>query len=187
MSKRKIILVTDGDRASQKAIEVAAANIGGRCISVSGGNPTVLKGSELVDFIKRADHDPVVVMVDDKGKRGIGRGEKAMAEIMINESIEVLGVVAVSSNGKDCNGLNITCSVTKEGRIVEGGVDKFGNEIGKKGICGDTLSVLRNIKDLVIIGIGDPGKMDYYDDTSKGAPITTKALQEILNRSNFIN
>jgi len=36
---------------------------------------------------------------------------------------------------------------------------------------------------LVIVGIGDPGKMDFYDSIEKGAPITTKALQEVLKRS----
>jgi stage V sporulation protein AE len=38
---------------------------------------------------------------------------------------------------------------------------------------------------ITIIGIGDPGKMDYNDEAVKGAPITTKALQEVLNRSSY--
>jgi stage V sporulation protein AE len=36
---------------------------------------------------------------------------------------------------------------------------------------------------MVIVGIGDPGKMDFNDEIEKGAPITTKALKEVLKRS----
>lgn len=183
MDKRKVILVTDGDSVAQRAVEVAATNIGGRCISASGGNPTVLKSSEIIELIKRAEHDPVVVMVDDQGEEGAGDGEKAMRSIIADESLDVLGVVAVSSNGKDCNGLKVSCSITKDGKVIDGGVDKYGNDIRTKGICGDTLSVLKDMHDLVIVGIGDPGKMDYNDETSKGSPITTMALKEILKRS----
>jgi len=46
----------------------------------------------------------VVVMVDDKGYKGKGAGEAAMEVLLNNDDIEVLGVVAVSSDGKDCNG-----------------------------------------------------------------------------------
>lgn len=183
MDKRKVILVTDGDRVAQKAVEIAASNIGGRCISASGGNPTPINGGQIIELVKKAEHDPIVVMVDDRGIEGVGEGEEAMKTIIKNGDIDVLGVVAVSSNGKDCNGLKVTCSITKDGDIIEGSVDKNGNNIGRKEICGDTLSILKDIKDIIIIGIGDPGKMDYNDETSKGAPITTKAFKEVLKRS----
>ena len=114
-------------------------------------------------------------------------GEKAMEIIANDSNIDVLGVVAVSSNGRDCDWLNVSCSITKHGNIIEGSVDKYGNNKGNAGICGDTLNVLKNMKDIVIVGIGDPGRMDYYDEISKGAPITTKALQEIMSRSGYIN
>jgi stage V sporulation protein AE len=182
MNKRKVILVTDGDAAAQRAVEIGASNIGGRCISASAGNPTVLTGEELVEQIKKAEHDPVVVMVDDRGRKGKGRGEQAMEVILVHPDIEVLGILAVSSNGKDCRGVDITCSVTKEGKVIENGVDKYGNDIKDGQICGDTLSILRGRKDLTIIGIGDPGKMDFNDEIQKGAPITTKALKEVLKR-----
>jgi len=48
----------------------------------------------------------VVVMVDDKGYKGKGAGEAAMEVLLNNDDIEVLGVVAVSSDGKDCNGIS---------------------------------------------------------------------------------
>lgn len=180
MSKRKVILITDGDRIARDAVEKATANIGGRCISASAGNPTELTGSEIIEKIKEAPKDPVVVMVDDKGYKGIGRGESAMADILNCGELDVLGVVAVSSNGKDCNGLNVNCSVTSEGKIIHNAVDKYGNNTHRNGICGDTLSILKSRRDLFIVGMGDPGKMDYRDEVLKGAPVTTKALRIIM-------
>lgn len=187
MDKRKVILVTDGDGVAQKAVEIAAANIGGRSITASAGNPTVLTGKEIIELIKKADRDPVVVMVDDKGQKGMGKGEIAMDAIMNSNDVDVLGVVAVSSNGKDCHKIPLSCSITKDGNIIEGkSVDKHGNETEDKIMCGDTLSMLRRKKDVVIVGIGDPGKMDFKDDITKGAPITTMALKEVILRSGWM-
>lgn len=185
MEKRKVIFVTDGDKVARKAVEIATSNIGGRCISSSAGNPTPISGQEIIQLIKKADHDPIVIMVDDKGMEGPGKGEKAMEIVARDSNVDVLGVVAVSSNGRDCDWLNVSCSITKHGNVIEGSVDKFGNDKGKAGMCGDTLSVLKDMKNLVIVGIGDPGRMDYYDLPSLGAPITTKALQEIIVRSGY--
>lgn len=186
MEKRKVILVTDGDMAAKRAVEIAASNIGGRCISASAGNPTVLTGHEILEKIKEARHDPIVVMVDDRGARGEGPGEAAMQTILDNADVDVLGVVAVSSNGKDCSRLDVTCSVTKDGGIVDRAVDKSGNDNNSHYVCGDTLSILKNRRDLLIVGMGDPGKMDYKDEVSKGAPVTTKALKEIMARKGLM-
>lgn len=183
MDKRKVILVTDGDKVARKAVEVAAANIGARTISASAGNPTILKGEQIIELVKKAANDPVVVMVDDRGNEGVGDGEKAMEVILKDGSVDVLGVVAVSSNGKDCDGLKISCSITQDGRVIDGAVDKYGKAVGNSEICGDTLSILKDVDNLVIVGIGDPGKMDFKDEVAEGAPITTKALQEVLKRS----
>lgn len=183
MVKKRVILVTDGDRVARQAVETAARNIGGRCISMSAGNPTILSGQAIAELIKQASNDPVVVMVDDKGAEGVGKGERAMEVLLEDKSIDVLGIVAVSSNGKDCFGLHITCSITKDGNVVDSAVDKYGNNLHSHKICGDTLSILRAWKDLTIIGIGDPGKMDFKDEAYKGAPITTKALKEVIKRS----
>lgn len=92
-------------------------------------------------------------------------------------------MVAVSSNGKDCSKLRVSCSITKEGKIIEGTVDKYGNNMRSGNVCGDTLSILRDRSEITIIGIGDPGKMDYNDEICKGAPITTMALKEVVKRS----
>lgn len=185
MDKRKVVLVTDGDQVARSAVEIAATKIGGRCISASAGNPTPLTGKEIVDKVKQAAHDPVVVMVDDRGIKGEGKGEQAMGYILQNPEVEVLGIVAVSSNGRDCNGLKVSCSITKEGKVVDSAVDKYGNDTHDYRICGDTLSILKGREDLVIVGLGDPGKMDFNDEVFKGAPITTLALQEVLKRSGY--
>src|SRR6056297_1712330 len=104
-NKRKIILVTDGDRCARKTLEKAVLNIGGRCISRSGGNPTPIGSAEIVSLIKEAKNDPVVVMVDDRGHIGMGNGEQAMYEIVNHPEIEVLGIVAVASNTKGVRGV----------------------------------------------------------------------------------
>lgn len=178
-----MILVTDGDPVARSAVELATSNIGGRCISASAGNPTVLSGEEIIKLIKTAPKDPVVVMVDDRGTKGKGEGEMAMETIIGDDSIDVLGVLAVSSNGKDCKGIPLTCSITKDGKVIENGVDKHGNDNQSEKICGDTLSILKDTKNILIVGIGDPGKMDYNDEITKGSPITTMALKEVLKRS----
>lgn len=184
MKKRKVILVTDGDRIAQKAVEIAAKNIGGRCISSSAGNPTPLSGPEIIEQIKQAECEPVVVMVDDCGDEGVGRGEKAMIDIIKCPDIEVLGVVAVASNGKEGSHVQVDCSITKDGKKIDYAVDKYGNNTFHTRISGDTLTVLKDIDVPIIVGIGDPGKMDYKDNISVDAPVTTAALQEIMNYHN---
>lgn len=186
MEKRKVILVTDGDMVAKDAVETATANIGGRCISASAGNPTTLTGQEILTKISEAAHDPVVVMADDRGVKGEGPGESAMAAIFDSGEVDILGVVAVSSNGKDCNGLNVSCSVTKDGEVVHKAVNKHGENVHTNEICGDTLSILKSRHNLFIVGIGDPGKMDYKDEVIRGAPITTKALQIIMEHSGLM-
>lgn len=175
-----MILVTDGDTVAQKAVEAAAMNIGGRCISRSAGNPTVLTGTEIVQQVKQAHHDPVVVMVDDCGGDGPGYGEKAMQEIMKHPDIETMGVIAVASNGKDKGHIQVDCSITKDGNLISNAVDKYGNDAKTRELSGDTLSILKEMNVPIIVGIGDPGKMDGKDDISLGAPITTAALREVL-------
>ena len=56
--RRRVILITDGDEYARKSLEIVAKEIGGRCISSSHGNPSVLSGPEIIKQIKKADHDP---------------------------------------------------------------------------------------------------------------------------------
>jgi stage V sporulation protein AE len=105
MAKKRVILVTDGDDVALKAVEEAAKNIGARCISRSAGNPTPVTGDELVKLIKDAKYEPVVVMADDRGNSGTGKGERVIEYILNHPDMDVLGVVAVASNTEDVNGI----------------------------------------------------------------------------------
>jgi stage V sporulation protein AE len=181
--KRKIILVTDGDACARKTLEIAALNIGGRCISRSGGNPTPITSPEIVSLIKEAKNDPVIVMVDDRGDRGMGKGEQAMYEIINHPEIEVLGIVAVASNTKDVRGVKVDYSIDNDGNIIDAPVDKHGNPSIKKLLYGDTVDILNNCKVPIVIGVGDIGKMDGKDIKEIGAPIITRALEEIIAKN----
>ncbi len=184
-NKRRVILVTDGDSVAQRAVEIAVKNIGGRCISSSGGNPTPIAGREIVDLIKTAKYDPVVVMVDDKGSPQTAEGELALFEIVKHPDIEVLGVVAVASNTQGVNGIKVDLSITADGEIIEGPVDKNGLPKSGKVLLGDTVDIIEQCDVPFIVGIGDIGKMEGKDDCELGAPIVTRAIEEILNRSGY--
>ncbi len=185
--KRKIILVTDGDVIAQKAVEKAAKNIGGRCISRSAGNPTPISGEEIVNLIKSAKYDPVVIMVDDIGNPGFGKGEKALDYIIEHPDTKVLGVVAVASNTQDVEGVKVDFSVDYMGKIVSNAVDKNGIETNSDILYGDTVDIINKFSIPIVVGIGDIGKMKGKDNHAIGAPIITKALKEILIRSEVGN
>lgn len=182
--KRNIILVTDGDILAKKAVERAAMNIGGRCISRSAGNPTPISGEEIVKLIGEALYDPVVVMVDDIGNPGQGKGEDALAHILSHPDVKVLGVIAVASNTENVTGIKVDFSIDHTGKVVEDAVDKNGYETDSKILYGDTVDVLNSFFVPLIIGIGDIGKISGVDNHTKGAPLITKALKEIMNRNN---
>ncbi len=183
--KKKVILVTDGDPAAKRALEAASRNIGARCISCSAGNPTRLTGDQLARMINSTPHDPVVVMLDDRGFLGQGSGERALEYLAAHPGLEVLGVLAVASNTESAGSVAVDCSVTSAGELTGRAVDKDGRVTGKETsfLTGDTVEVLSRLNIPVIIGIGDIGKMDGADDPDRGAPLTTKALREILHRS----
>lgn len=186
--KIRVILVTDGDRVAQHVVEEMATSLGLRCISASAGNPTPISGQEIVTLLKQVHHDPVLVMFDDKGSRHKGNGEVAMEYVASHPDIEVLGAVAVASNTTGITGIATDECITSRGDIVSNrSVDKNGDikngHHNKSIITGDTVDVLNDVEIPFIVGIGDIGKMDRADDISRGAPITRKAIEEILKRS----
>lgn len=183
--RRKVIIVTDGDRVAGRTVKVAAKNVGARFISLTTGNPTPILGPEVISLIKQAPHDPVVVLVDDRGECEMGQGEQILKYVAEHPDIEVIGAVAVASNTSNTEGIKVDESVTKEGTIIFGPVNKLGSpeKPGHKYLEGDTVDVLSELNIPIIIGTGDTGKMDFADDYYKGAPVTTKALREIINRS----
>ncbi|MGE5509115.1 MAG: stage V sporulation protein AE [Chitinophagales bacterium] len=183
--KRKVIIVTDGDRVARGAVEQAARNVGGCTISLSAGSPTPLTGEEIVDLVKGAHREPVLVMVDDRGSRRKGSGEAALEDLVRNEEIDLLGVVAVASNTDRVMGVPVLYSVDADGHICEGPVDKEGlaEPNGHERVEGDTVDVLNRLDVPIVVGIGDPGKMNKKDKTSRGAVVTTKAIQTVLELS----
>ncbi|ABO67582.1 stage V sporulation protein AE [Geobacillus thermodenitrificans] len=184
MKKRRVILVTDGDEFACQAIERVAADLGGRCISCSQGNPTKLSGEQLVELILKTPHDPVFVMFDDCGAIGEGAGEEALRYVATHEQIEVLGELAVASNTHRREWTKVHVSIDRDGLITEYGVDKEGiRDLDVGRINGDTVYCLDQLNIPLVVGIGDIGKMGYRDNAKNGAPITRKAVELILERS----
>jgi stage V sporulation protein AE len=188
--QRRVILVTDGDDVAIKALESVAKQIGGRCITASGGNPTPITGEEIVKMILSTPYDPVLVMFDDNGNSGTGSGEQALKYVVEHPEIIVLGVLAVASNTLFVEGVEVDYSISNKGKITHYQVDKYGNIIKNSTpkVNGDTVDILRKLDKIpIIIGIGDIGKMNGKDHLRYGAPITRKAIEFILERSEQIS
>ena len=187
MERRKVILVTDGDEKARHAVETATTQVGGRCISLSSGNPTQLSGAEIAELVMQAAHDPIIVMFDDNGNYNEGAGERALKSLASFPQFEIIGAIAVASSAsaQKKHGLKVAFSINRDGNKVNSGVDKLGFSTVGNEVFGDTIGVLSNLNLPIIVGLGDPGKMDGLDDPLKGSPITTRALREIIeNRQN---
>jgi stage V sporulation protein AE len=185
-NRRRVILITDGDDYARRAVEVVAKQIGGRCISMSHGNPSHVTGQELIKLIKKAPCDPVLVMFDDSGLMGEGAGELALKYVAQHQEIEVLGIIAVASKTKQAEWTKVDVCVDRDGELTPYGVDKYGIpelEIGR--MNGDTVYCLDELDVPIVVGIGDIGKMAKRDHYDRGAPITKKAVELILERSGF--
>lgn len=185
-NRRSVILVTDGDDYARRSIEYVAKAVGGRCISLSHGNPTKLNGPQIVKLIKKASHDPVIVMFDDSGYEGEGAGERALKYVATHPDIVVLGILAVAAKTRQAEWARVNVCIDRDGELTPYGVDKYGvpeMEIGR--LYGDTVYCLDELKVPIIVGIGDIGKMSKMDDLDKGSPITRKAIEFILERSGY--
>ena len=180
-----VILVADGDNNARRAVEAAAKAIGARVISRSGGNPTAISPEEAIALIREAAHGPVVVMADDSGHPRAGEGEQVILEILRQPDMRVLGLLvpAISDRLNAC-AIAVDCSVTADGCVINGGVDKEGRPTGERVVLSDTVYALRNkTLPFPVVGIGDIGKMHWKDDYKISAPVTRRALEEILRRS----
>ncbi|OCA90986.1 stage V sporulation protein AE [Bacillus sp. FJAT-27225] len=184
--QRRVILVTDGDEYARRAVECVAAEIGGRTISLSSGNPSTLSGPEIVDLIKLAPHDPVLVMFDDSGLVGEGPGESALKYVASHPDVQVLGIIAVASKTHQAEWSRVDVCIDRDGELTPYGVDKHGvQELDIGRIYGDTVYCLDGLDVPIIVGIGDIGKMARRDHFSAGSPITKKAVELILERSGY--
>lgn len=180
--KKRVILVTDGDEIAQQAIIQACKNEGLYPMLSSGGNPTPLSGERLAWEIKQAPYEPVVVMLDDRGEVGPGQGEKALEYLLLDKSLEVLGVIAVASNTDLVRGVEVNESVDRYGHIVNRPVDKDGTAepLGHHLLEGDTSEILARFPEVKVVGVGDLGKMQGQDNPAHGSMITTRCLKELL-------
>ncbi|WP_456278451.1 stage V sporulation protein AE [Bacillus sp. AK128] len=184
--KRRVILVTDGDEYAHKAVQHAAAQFGGRCISQSQGNPSLLTGQKLVQLILKTPYDPVFVLFDDCGYIGEGAGERALLYVANHQQIDVLGVIAVASKSHHDEWAKVDVCIDRFGELTEFGIDKYGlKELDIGRINGDTVYCLDQLEVPIKVGVGDIGKMAGKDDLKKGCPITLKAVEIILERSGY--
>jgi len=184
--RRRVILITDGDEYAKRAVELAAQEVGGRCITSSYGNPSKLTGPEIVRLIKKTPHDPVLVMFDDSGIVGEGAGESAMKYVATHKDIEVIGAIAVAARSRHEEWTRVDVSIDRDGNLTPYGVDKYGiQELELGRVNGDTVYCLDELDIPIIVGVGDIGKMARHDSYKFGAPITKKAVELILERSGF--
>lgn len=184
--KRRVILITDGDEYALQAVQCASRYFKGQCIHQSAGNPSQLSGSELVDLVLETPNDPVFLMFDDSGFQQEGNGERALTYVARHPNIDVLGAIAVAAKTHYAEWTKVDISIDRFGNLTEYGVDKSGlpdTEIGR--INGDTVYCLDQLNIPIIVGVGDIGKMAGFDSYEKGAPITKKAIEIILERSGF--
>ncbi|MCL5677584.1 MAG: stage V sporulation protein AE [Firmicutes bacterium] len=180
----RVIVVTDGDAVARQAVELAAAHLGLRTVSRSAGNPTRLSGAALSALCQQAPYDPVVLMVDDRGRPGLGPGEEALLELFCDPAIAILGVVAVAANTQGAGGITVDRSVAASGNVVPHPVNKRGTPRPRHQLLvGDTVEVLAELPVPVVVGIGDLGKGP--DGLDKGAPLTRRALEEVLRYHNL--
>lgn len=178
--KKRIVVITDGDEIARAAVEEAARNVGGRAISATAGNPTRIPPEKAIELIKSSEGDPILVMVDDKGKCGQGPGESLLRMLSEEPGIDLLGVVAVASNTCGVKAAEVDFSVNRNKQVIEAAVDKNGYQSDGKKLKGDTVEVLNGIDLPVVVGLGDPGKMEEADLVSNGAPVLTEAIRQIL-------
>lgn len=183
---RRVIVVTDGDCRALNAVEIAARNIGARCISLSGcrhPKDTHWTPNDMEELILSTPRDPVVVLVDDEGADGEGWGERIVRHLSQSDRIHLMGVIAVASDMKEGLSIHVDASVTAAGQVVTDAVDKQGLPVLERFgfLQGDTVENLGQLDIPLVVGLGDPGKMNFADDAKKGAPITTKAVRLVLD------
>lgn len=183
--RTRVIVVTDGDQSAQEAVMIACQRLALYPLMASGGNPTPIPAGMLIQRIKAAPYDPVVVMLDDRGRRGPGKGEIILESIILEPELNVLGVVAVASDIK-ARGIEVDESVDCTGQVDHRPVNKAGlfEPSNNHYLEGDTVEVLGRYPEVTVIGSGDTGKMmNGADNPDWGADITTRCFERILKKS----
>lgn len=184
---RRVVVVTDGDCKALAAVERAAENVGARCISLTGcrhRDDARWTPEEVEELVLSTPRDPVILMVDDEGRQGEGWGEQILRRLCNSQQLKVVGVVAVASNMDGGTSVDVDLAVTADGQVVQEAVDKEGKRdaLHRKALKGDTVENIHALEIPRVIGLGDPGKMNFADDAKAGAPITTKAIEMALQQ-----
>ncbi|KGX85972.1 stage V sporulation protein AE [Pontibacillus litoralis] len=183
MSKKKVIIITDGDEYARKVIQHVSSEIGGTCLAELATNPTTATIHQFTAAINSAKEEPIYVLLDDAGIPGIGAGETILMHLAQNSSVDIIGAVAVASHTKYQEWTRFDFAINGDGELIPNGVDKEGIpefEFGR--ISGDTVYCLDQLHIPTIVAIGDIGKMRGKDDVKHGSPITRKAIELILER-----
>ena len=178
----RVIIVTDGDSTAQQAVKIAAQELKLYPLILSTLDADRIKGPEITSYILQAPREPVIVMVDDHGIKGTGPGEEIICYLMSQvDKSKILGVVAVASQTR-VKGVAVDCSITADGRKIEYlAVDKDGIPIpGEFYLKGDTVEILTRYPEVMVVGCGDPGKMAGFDSLERGAAVTRRCLEYIL-------
>ncbi|MFB1050446.1 stage V sporulation protein AE [Paraliobacillus sp. JSM ZJ581] len=183
MKRKEIIIITDGDHYAREAIKYVSKQLGGTALITLADNPSKITPSEMIHAIKQASTKLVYVLIDDAGFSGVGAGEIILQALANDQSIVIIGAVAVAAHTKNKEWTRINFSIDRDGNVINDGVNKAGIPTYERGrINGDTVYLLDQLAIPTIVGVGDIGKMDGHDDVSKGCPITTKAIELILER-----
>lgn len=150
-----IIVITDGDIMAARTIEGAASRIGADVIRQTAGNPTRIDPQQVLHAIDRSPASTVLVMADDAGNSGEGRGEKLIAYLAHAGAIDA--VIAVASDTRGVRGVRVDASITRTGQISRRAVNKHGQPVHGHRLLGDTVDIVNGIH-VPVIGIGDLGK-----------------------------
>ena len=183
------MMVTDGDWTARQAVKTASHSLGLYLLKAAAGNPMPLSGPLVLKQILQAPREPVVVMVDDKGHKGVGAGERVIEYLLHqSEQIEVLGVIAVASNSR-VRGARVDYSVTADLQVVKN------HPVSKEGALepprhhrleGERVQMLESYTGLLVVGCGESGKMDGLDSANNIAEATGKGLEIILEGSDSL-
>jgi stage V sporulation protein AE len=155
--KKRVIVLTDGDRSAWRAARRACAELGVGLIDLTAGAPTEASIEEVERAIVDSPYPEVVVLADDAGRRGMGEGELLVAMLAASPVAQIVAAVAVASKTEDDGVVKVDEAVTADGRVVRVAVDKEGHPLRDNRLQGDTVGVLRALG-VPIVGIGDIGE-----------------------------
>ncbi len=154
--KKRVIVITDGDRTAWRAARRVCAQLGLGLVDVSAGAPTPATVEEVERAIVESPYAEVVVLADDAGRLGMGEGELLVAGLAGSAVVEIVAAVAVASFTLNDGAVRVDEAVTASGDIVATAVNKHGLPIPTRRLRGDTVGVLRSLG-VPVVGIGDIG------------------------------